>query len=154
MLLSKNQQLDITMVAKKGIGKTHAKWSPVSTCTMRKQPTVAIDYDLINRQLTLQQKQTFVAKCPRKVFKLNNFKQAVEIENADQCSLCQECTKFARDVGLPAKTVVIGENDSKFVFTVEGTGALSPEDVVLRSIKILHGKLSFLSEAMQPKLRF
>ena len=74
MLLSKNQQLDINMVAKKGIGKTHAKWSPVSTCTMRKQPTVALDYDVINRQLTLAQKQTLVAKCPRKVFKLNNFK--------------------------------------------------------------------------------
>ena len=39
MMLSKNQQLDISMVAKKGIGKTHAKWSPVSTCAMRKQPT-------------------------------------------------------------------------------------------------------------------
>jgi len=25
----------MTMVAKKGVGKTHAKWSPVSTCTMR-----------------------------------------------------------------------------------------------------------------------
>ncbi|MFN9910152.1 MAG: hypothetical protein ACK56F_29240 [bacterium] len=36
MLLSRNQQLDISMVAKKGIGKTHAKWSPVSTCIMRK----------------------------------------------------------------------------------------------------------------------
>lgn len=36
MMLSKNQQLDLAMVAKKGIGKTHAKWSPVSTCSMRK----------------------------------------------------------------------------------------------------------------------
>ena len=71
------------MVAKKGIGKVHAKWSPVSTCIMRKQPTVELDYEVINRQLTIQQKQTFIAKCPRKVFKLNNFKQAVEIENAD-----------------------------------------------------------------------
>jgi DNA-directed RNA polymerase alpha subunit len=142
------------MVAKKGIGKTHAKWSPVSTCTMRKQPTVAFDQDTLNRVLSLQQKQVFVTKCPRKVFKLNNFKQTIEIENADNCSLCQECTKYSREVGLPAKTVLIGENDDKFIFTVEGTGALSPEDIVLRSIKILHGKLSFLADAMQPKLRF
>ena len=76
------------MVAKKGIGKVHAKWSAVSTCTMRKQPNVALDHDVINRQLSLHQKQIFVSKCPRKVFKLNNFKQAIEIENADQCSLC------------------------------------------------------------------
>lgn len=34
--LAKNQMLDFELVAKKGIGKTHAKWSPVSTCIMRK----------------------------------------------------------------------------------------------------------------------
>ena len=54
MMLSKNQQLDLTMVAKKGIGKTHAKWSPVSTCAMRKQPEVHIDDEVINRALTLE----------------------------------------------------------------------------------------------------
>lgn len=32
MKLSKNQQLDMDLVAKKGTGKTHAKWSPVATC--------------------------------------------------------------------------------------------------------------------------
>ena len=37
------------MVAKKGIGKIHAKWSPVSTCAMRKQPVVRIDEEVINR---------------------------------------------------------------------------------------------------------
>ena len=38
--LAKNQQLDFELVAKKGIGKIHAKWSPVATCIMRKQPIV------------------------------------------------------------------------------------------------------------------
>lgn len=80
------------MVAKKGIGKMHAKWSPVSTCAMRKQPVVKIDDEAVNRALTLEQKKQFVAKCPRKVFGINQLKQTVEIENADQCSLCQECT--------------------------------------------------------------
>ena len=52
MMLSKNQQLDMSMVAKKGIGKIHSKWSPVSTCTMRKQPLVQLDEDIVNKQLT------------------------------------------------------------------------------------------------------
>lgn len=34
--LAKNQTLDFELIAKKGIGKVHAKWSPVATCTMRK----------------------------------------------------------------------------------------------------------------------
>ena len=32
--LAKNQQIEFDLVAKKGIGKIHAKWSPVSTCIM------------------------------------------------------------------------------------------------------------------------
>jgi DNA-directed RNA polymerase alpha subunit len=40
------------MIAKKGIGKTHAKWSPVSTCIMRKQPLVTLDHEIINKKLT------------------------------------------------------------------------------------------------------
>ena len=59
------------MVAKKGIGKTHAKWSPVSTCAMRKQPLVRIDEEVVNRVLTTEQKHQFVARCPRKVFEFN-----------------------------------------------------------------------------------
>lgn len=54
------------MVAKKGTGKIHAKWSPVSTCIMRKRPEVNIDSEMINRTLTMPQKAEFVAKCPRK----------------------------------------------------------------------------------------
>ncbi len=77
----------------------------------------------------------------------------MEIENADQCSLCQECVKYSKDLGLPQKSVIIGENDKKFIFIVESTGALPPEDIVLRSIKILHQKLAFLSEALKPKMR-
>ena len=130
MLLSRNQQLDMQIVAKKGIGKIHAKWSPVSTCIMRKQPQVVINHESVNKKLTIDQRKEFVSKCPRKVFKMNEFKQEVEIENAANCSLCQECTKYASEVNLPSASVVIGENDSRFLFTVEGTGALPPEEIV------------------------
>lgn len=148
MLLSRNQQLDMQIVAKKGIGKTHAKWSPVATCIMRKQPLVRIDHDAVNKKLSVEQRREFVSKCPRGVFKMNDFKQEVEIENADNCSLCQECTKFSQEVGLPSRSVMISENDSRFIFTIEGTGALPPEEIVLRSVKILQKKISDLSEAL------
>jgi hypothetical protein len=36
------------MIAKKGIGKIHAKWSPVATCIMRKEPLVWIDKSKLN----------------------------------------------------------------------------------------------------------
>jgi DNA-directed RNA polymerase alpha subunit len=43
----------------------------------------------------------------------------------------------------------VGERDDKFVFTVESTGVLSPEDIVSRALTILKEKLSTLAEAMK-----
>jgi DNA-directed RNA polymerase alpha subunit len=40
------------MVAKKGIGKVHAKWSAVSTVIMRKEPTVELDQEKLNTELS------------------------------------------------------------------------------------------------------
>ena len=103
---------------------------------------------MINRALTLEQKRTFVSKCPRKVFGINQLKQTIEIENADQCSLCQECTRYAAELELPTKTVRVSENDARFIFTVESTGALPPEEIVLRAFKILQEKLDFLTNGL------
>ena len=46
--LAKNQHIEFDLIAKKGIGKTHAKWSPVSTCIMRKEPIVQINQEKVN----------------------------------------------------------------------------------------------------------
>ena len=76
----------------------------------------------------------------------------MEIEDADRCSLCQECTRFAADAGLPSTVLVLGEDDTRFLFTVESTGALAPEDIVARAFKILQTKLTFLADALaQPR---
>lgn len=94
MKLSKNQQLDMDLVAKKGTGKIHAKWSPVATCQMHKEPTVWID-DKINNDLSIEKRKEFVGTCPRNVYKFNEMRNAVEIEDADKCILCIECVRFA-----------------------------------------------------------
>ena len=67
MKLSKNQMIDFKCIAKKDTAKTHAKWSPVATCIMRKEPIIELDDDRIN-QLTVEQKKAFVESCPRKVY--------------------------------------------------------------------------------------
>ena len=54
MKLGKNQQLKFKMIACKGIGKQHAKWSPVATCIMHKQPLVKIDEDIVNGEMTAE----------------------------------------------------------------------------------------------------
>lgn len=145
--LAKNQTLDFELIAKKGIGKIHAKWSPVATCTMRKQPVVELDQEKITKNLTEEQRRALVQKCPRKVYSFNESRKVIDIENVDNCSLCQECVKHTAGPGLEG-AVKISENDQKFLFTVESTGALPPDEIVVRSMKILQQKLTSLQEQM------
>jgi DNA-directed RNA polymerase II subunit RPB3 len=144
MKLSKNQQLNMDLVAKKGTGKIHAKWSPVATCQMRKEPTVWIDDDKIN-SLSIDKRKEFVGTCPRKVYRFNEMRNAVEIEDADRCILCIECVRFAQAEGLE-RAVKVGERDEKFIYTVESTGVLAHEDIVARALNILKDKLQELSK--------
>ena len=70
MKLSKNQQLDFKLIARKGTAQTHAKWSPVATCIMRQEPIVELDQEKI-AALNAEEKQNLVKSCPRKVFSFN-----------------------------------------------------------------------------------
>lgn len=152
--------LDFTLIAKKGNAKTHAKWSPVATCIMRAEPILEIDQIKINK-LTPEHKQELVARCPRKVYSYNAIRQSVDIEDANKCNLCNECVKYVtvdlnlkenpeyKDVNINwEKMIRVDEKDNKFYFTVESTGALSPEDIVLKAFSVLKQKLSLLKEAM------
>lgn len=48
MRLSRNQILDFRCIAKKGIGRIHAKWSPVATCIMRPECIIEINQDKLD----------------------------------------------------------------------------------------------------------
>lgn len=67
----------------------------------------------------------------------------IDIENVDNCSLCQECVKYTEELGVE-KAIKISENDMKFIFTVESTGALDVEYIIEQSMKILQKKLTSL----------
>lgn len=43
--LRENQEIYMEIFAEKGIGKKHAKWSPVSTCFYRLMPEITLNND-------------------------------------------------------------------------------------------------------------
>lgn len=65
MLVSAGQRMQVTAVAKKGIAKEHAKWSPVAVATFKYEPSIEINPD-VEAQLTPDQKADFVEICPAK----------------------------------------------------------------------------------------
>lgn len=45
------------MIARKGTGRMHAKWSPVATCIMYKEPLVTLDNEKINGALGVEERK-------------------------------------------------------------------------------------------------
>jgi len=138
------------MLARKGTGKMHAKWSPVATCIMHKQPLVKIDEDIVNRQLSVDDRKKIVELCPRKVFNFNKMLEKVEVVNQDDCNFCIECSRYTEAMDYE-KAVVLKEDDHKFIFTVESTGALPPQEIVRKALEILNKKIENFSNELQNK---
>jgi DNA-directed RNA polymerase II subunit RPB3 len=47
--LGPGQRIDVTCVARLGVGKVHAKWNPTATVAMRYEPDIRLNYDLLER---------------------------------------------------------------------------------------------------------
>ena len=145
--LRRNQEVDIQCVASKGMGKEHARWSPVETAVFQAQPMIKIDKAKM-QGLREEQKRAVVASCPKRVFGYNNVSKTVEIEDLDACMQCMECVKVssAFDQG---KIISVDESENKFLFEVESTGAHPPEDIVSRAITIVFNKLDEIKSSIE-----
>ena len=51
--------------------------------------------------MPIDQKLAFVKTCPRKVFKYDSLRQAVDIEDLSKCNLCNECNKYTIENDMP-----------------------------------------------------
>eukprot|EP01107_Rhizomastix_libera_P007587 TRINITY_DN22608_c0_g1_i1.p1 TRINITY_DN22608_c0_g1~~TRINITY_DN22608_c0_g1_i1.p1 ORF type:complete len:324 (+),score=76.16 TRINITY_DN22608_c0_g1_i1:29-1000(+) len=145
------QRIKLTAIAKKGVGKEHAKWSPTCGVEFYAEPIVTINNEAL-KKFSEQRRKDWANACPRKVFTVEG--GAVQIVRAIDCIQCEECIKKAEEIvhtdGLGLADVVkIDESKEKFYFKVESTGALTPDEIVQGGLHVLRGKLTRLKAELE-----
>ena len=109
------------LICEKGIGKTHAKWSPVCTAYYRLMPDIKITSPIENQD-ALELKNL----CPMGVFDIEDLgkgKTVAKVGNQSKCTTCRECIrhdKFASKIDL-------GKQKNVFEFHIESLGIYKPE---------------------------
>ncbi|KAJ8248494.1 hypothetical protein GJAV_G00242630 [Gymnothorax javanicus] len=138
--LRPGQELDIVMHCVKGIGKDHAKFSPVATASYRLLPEITL-LEPVEGEKAERLKRCFspgvieLEDCGGKKF------AKVVNSRLDTCS-----REVLRHEDLK-KLVKLGRVRDHFIFSVESTGILAPEVLVSEAIKVLMAKCQrFLSE--------
>ncbi|XP_061353173.1 uncharacterized protein LOC133297953 isoform X2 [Gastrolobium bilobum] len=133
--LGAGQEIELEAHAVKGIGKTHAKWSPVATAWYRMLPEVVLLKD-VEDELAEELKN----KCPVGVFDIEDIgkgKRRATVARPRACTLCRECIRGGKEW---EDRVSLRRVKDHFIFTIESTGALPPEVLFTEAVKILEDK--------------
>ena len=155
--LAQGQSIDMTCIAKKGIGKDHAKWSPVCTVSYRiNPPAVELKLDELNRCLSLEQKKELFA-ASEGLLKLDEAQERLAYELpfilgriAISPDTCRKAGQLAEAAGRSASDVVqYNRKPDNFEFTCETTGSLSPQRVLKMALRELQGKIEGLKGHLQ-----
>lgn len=144
--LRPNQEIDVELHARKGIGKDHAKWSPVATASYRLLPEIVIKDDIFDADA-----EKFAACFAPGVVRIEKLRsdasghrQKAVVADARRDTVSRECLRHAEF----AEKVELRRVKDHFIFTVESTGALSASDLVVEACRVLIGKCQKIKEGL------
>lgn len=132
--LRPGQEISLRAHCVLGIGSDHAKFSPVATASYRLMPVIDIKAPIVGEQAKRLQ------KCfPSGVIGINDQGEAY-VADARKDTVSREVLRHEEFEGK----VKLGRDRSHFIFNVESTGAMTPAEIFLKSIRVLKNKVEYL----------
>ena len=141
--LTPGMELDLECYCVKGIGRVHAKWSPVCTAYYRLINKINI-LEEINGDDAEELKQL----CPKGVFVINK-KGNAEVGNIRDCTSCRECIRQEKFKNL----IELGKVADHYEFHIESVGMYKPESIFFRAIDVLKEKIKTWHELLKEKAK-
>nr|CDJ82034.1 DNA-directed RNA polymerase domain containing protein [Haemonchus contortus] len=137
--LRPGQQIEASCHAVKGIGRDHAKFSPVATATYRLLPTIRLLGE-VRGEAAVRLQESFSEGVIELKEKDGEQFAVVADARRDTCSR----NIFRHDDLAPL--VDLGRRKDYFIFSVESTGALKSAELVVEACKVMEEKCRTLRE--------
>lgn len=116
-----------------GVGLDHAKFSPVATASYRLMPVI----DIL-APITGADAEKFQKCFPSGVVSIENGK--AKVVDARKDTVSREVLRHQEFDGK----VKLGRKRDHFIFNVESTGAMTPDEIFLKSVRVLRNKVEYL----------
>ncbi|KAG8221922.1 hypothetical protein J437_LFUL002481 [Ladona fulva] len=139
--LRPGHKLDIKLHAVKGIGRDHAKFSPVATAYYRILPEITLTREVEGE--AADRLQSCFTPGVIKVSETKDGRKVAKVEDA-RYDMCSRNVFKHKDL---IDAVKLDRVRDHFIFTVESVGALPPDVLFIEAVKVLKGKCArFLEE--------
>lgn len=142
--LKPGQEIDCECILEKGVGKSHAKWSPVSTAFYRLLPEIRFTKPIEGDDAMLLKEA-----CPMGVFDIEDLPGGscrAKVVNARACTTCRECLE-----SFPGeeKGLVLGKVKNHYIFTIESTGQIAAPELFGKAVFKLKQKCETAIEVLK-----
>lgn len=139
--LRPGQELDLELHCEKGIGKDHAKFSPVATATYRLLPHIQL-----LKPIESEHVDKFVKCFPPGVIGVDGEggNKKVYVKDARKDTISREVFRHQEF----QDKVKLGRVRDHFLFDLESTGIIPPEKLLPEAIKTLRSKIATLRKSL------